>query len=126
MERQRRIQARADARDILSGDADVEEADLICKQDRQRAHDQRRGLDERGAEILHARGAGGIEEEVLQHGEDRLARAGGIDDEQDDIADEHAENDADQRGDERLHTVPLEKGCFVFHFATSLRLAPAM
>ena len=126
VERQRRIQARADARNILTRDADVKQAHLIRKEDRQRAHDQRRGLDERGAEILHARGAGGIKEEVLQHGEDRLARAGGVDDEQDNVADEHAENDADQRGDERLHTVPLEKGCFVFHFATSLRLAPAM
>ena len=122
----RGIKADACARDILTGRADVEHADLIGEQDGQRTHQQRRRADERLAEILHAQLARRIMEEILQQGGHGLPCARGVDDEQDDIADGHAENDAQQRGQKGLEAVAAQQRLALFHAPCTSLFAPAI
>ena len=51
--RQRGVEAQCHARAVLAGGADVEKAHLIGEQNGQGAHQQRRGLDQRVAQIFH-------------------------------------------------------------------------
>ena len=123
-EAQRRIQAQRRADAVLTGSADVEQADLIGEQDRQRAHQKRSRLDERVAQIFDLGGLAVIRPEVLDDRQDRVARAVGIDQQQDEIAEEQAQHDAQQRRDQRLHGAVFQK--ILFHAFTSSLLAPAM
>ena len=100
MPRQRGIDAGAGARNILTGRADVEQADLVREEDAQRAHQQRSRLDERIAEILDAGGCLVVGQEVLHDVHNGLARALGIDEQQNDVADQEAQQNTDQRSDE--------------------------
>ena len=121
---QRRVQAQCHAEAVLARSADVEQAHLIGKQDGQRAHQQRCGLDQRVAQIFQLGGCLFIGQEVFDHSKDRLAGASGIDDQQHEIAEEQTQHDAQKRGQQRLEAVALEN--ILFHAFTSSLLAPAM
>ena len=121
---ERRVQSGAGACGILAGGADIEQAHLIGEQDGQGAHQQRRGLDQRVAEVFHLGIRPVIGQEVLDDRHDGLARAGGIDEQQHDVADQQAQHDAQQRRQQGLDAVILED-VFLHAFTSSL-LAPAM
>ena len=121
---QRCVQAQRRADAVLTGSADIEQADLIGEQDRQRAHQKRRRLDERIAQILDLRGLPVVRPEVLDNGQNCVARTNGVDQQQNKIAEEQAQHDADQRRDQRLYGAFFQK--ILFHAFTSSLLAPAM
>ena len=123
IQRQRQIQCRARAGDVLAGGTDIEQADLIREQNGQTAQHQRHGFHQRAAEILERGGLAGVIEKVLDNGEYRVPRAGGIDEQQDYVADQQADDDTCEGCEQRLHRA-------VFHntlhaFLPSL-FAPAM
>ena len=93
---ERGIQTQRDARAVLSRRADVEKADLVGKDDRKRAHEQRRGFHQRVAEILELARRFLIGKEVFDDGHDRIPRAVGIDEQKHDVPDQQTENNADQ------------------------------
>ena len=124
MPRERRVQAGAGADDVLAGGADVEQAHLVGEQHAQRAHQQRRGLDQRVAEVLRLQIGAGVIPEVLDDRHDRLPRAGGVDEQEHNVAEQQSEHDAQQRRDQRLDGVALEN--VLLHAFTSSLFAPAM
>lgn len=65
-------------------------------------------------------------EEILQQGGHGLPCARGVDDEQDDIADGHAENDAQQRGQKGLEAVAAQQRLALFHAPCTSLFAPAI
>ena len=120
----RGVQRSAYACRILPGSADVEQTHLVGKENAQRAHQQRSRLDQRVAEILQLTVRTVVGHEILDDIKDRLARAGGIDEQKHDIADEHAEHNADERRKQRLHGIRFQK--ILLHAFTSSLFAPAM
>ena len=90
LQRQRAVQACTRAGHILARRADIEQAYLIGKEHRQRAHQQRRSLYQRGAQIFQLGLGAAVGPEILQYRQDGLRRTGGIDNQQRDIADQHA------------------------------------
>ena len=111
---QSRVEADACAGGVLTGNADVEETDLICKQNGQRAHKQGRGLYKGVAEVFQGNLFAGVVEEVFNKAGDGLARTVGIDEQQNDVAQEQAQNNADDGGNEGLNTVIFQEGVFFF------------
>ena len=123
-EAERRVQAQRHAGAVLSGCTDVKEAHLVGKQDRQRAHQQRRGLDERVAEIFQLRGGAVVGHKVLDDRKNGLARTRGIDEQQHKVAEEQSQHDAQEGGQQRLEAAAFEN--ILFHAFTSSLFAPAM
>ena len=123
---QSRIQTGARARDILTGRADVEQANLIHEQHAQRAHEQRRGPHEGVAEVFELGLGRGVRQEVLHDVGDGAPGARGVDEKQNKIADEKTEQDAQQRRQQRLDPRVFENVFVLFHAFTSSLLAPAM
>ena len=121
---QRCVQSGAGTGGVLTGGANVEQAHLVGKQNGQGAHQQRRGLDQRVAQIFQLGIGTVIVEEVFHDSDDGFARTGGVDEQQHDIADQHTQHDAQQRRDQRLHAVIFQET--LFHAFTSSLLAPAM
>ena len=129
--------------EILSRSADVEKAGLERRRHRETREDQRRGAEEhiadaRGVEAERQR-AGGVApgaEKSEQHEPDALPCAleserlvGDADDENEHRADQKADENGEQRSDDRTRAVLMpEGGLLFFHFFSSpfCRFAPAM
>ena len=93
--RKRRVDRNACAECVLAGSAYIEQADLIRKQDRQRAHQQRRGFYKRAAEILERYRCVRVVEKVLYKACYCFACACRVYKQQNHIAQKQAEQDAD-------------------------------
>ena len=108
---------------ILPGNADVKEADFIGEENAQRAHEKGHCFGKGITELLELfiRPAPG--EEVFDNIDDGFGCTFRVNKEEDDVADQQAENDADYGSDKGLHTGVLQG---FFHAFTSSLFAPAM
>ncbi len=130
-EADRAVDARAGTGDILSGCADIEEPDLIGKEHGQAAHEQRRGLDQGHAQVFDLGGRFGIGPEILDNRDNGLTCAGRVNDQQRNIADQEAEKNTYERGEQCLDARFSKQRCtFLLHrqssFLSLSLLAPAM